>query len=203
MKTPQRAVFLDRDGVLNRTYLHQDGKTHPPASPEEMEILPGVAAACWALRRAGYLLIVVTNQPDVARGTQRMEVVEAINDKLLHQLALDDILVCYHRKKDNCFCRKPKPGLILAASNQWGIDLLQSFMVGDRWSDIEAGRSVRCKTILISESSGQIMQSKSDFQAPTLLEAADWILNIQQPIRRGKQPFCMCGGSRVLKGDRK
>jgi D-glycero-D-manno-heptose 1,7-bisphosphate phosphatase len=177
-----RAVFLDRDGVLNRNYLHQDGKTHPPTSPEETEILPGVPDACQALRRAGYLLIGVTNQPDVARGTQQRAVVEAINAKLLHHLSLDEIRVCYHDNQDNCPCRKPKPGLILDASHFWGIDLAQSFMVGDRWTDIEAGRNAGCKTIFISATSLQDSNlMKPDFQAASLLEAATWILKFSRP----------------------
>ena len=111
----RRAVFLDRDGVLNRAFLHADGKSHPPASPQQLEILPGVMDVCQSLRRAGFLLIVVTNQPDVARGTQRREVVEAINLELRRQLPLDDIRVCYHDEADNCPCRKPKPGMLLEA----------------------------------------------------------------------------------------
>jgi D-glycero-D-manno-heptose 1,7-bisphosphate phosphatase len=175
--TVHRAVFLDRDGVLNRTYLHQDGKTHPPASPEETEILPGVSDACDLLRQAGYLLIGVTNQPDVARGTQQVGVVNAINEKLLHHLHLDEIRVCYHDNQDNCPCRKPKPGLILAARDFWGIDLAASFMVGDRWTDIEAGQKAGCQTIFIGaipmvDADGR----KPDFQAASLLEAAVWIL---------------------------
>jgi D-glycero-D-manno-heptose 1,7-bisphosphate phosphatase len=172
----RQAVFLDRDGVLNRTYLHPDGKTHPPASPEELEILPGVPEACAALRRAGYLLIVVTNQPDVGRGTQRREVVEAIHEKLLEHLPLQEIRVCYHDNQDNCACRKPKPGLLLAASLARGIDLSQSFMVGDRWIDIEAGRNAGCKTVLLGAMPPEAARRKPDMQAASLLEAAQWIL---------------------------
>lgn len=183
----RRAVFLDRDGVLNRTYLHRDGKTHPPASPEETEILPGVPGACQALRQAGYLLIGVTNQPDVARGTQQAEVVEAINKKLRHHLPLDEIRVCYHDNQDNCSCRKPKPGLILTARDFWGIDLAQSFMVGDRWTDIEAGQRAGCQTIFIGTMpllDGD--RRKPDFQAASLPEAATWILKGHQPGLKGR-----------------
>lgn len=190
MKPMRRAVFLDRDGVLDRNYPHPDGKPRPPASLEELEILPGVPAACWALRQAGYLLIVVTNQPDVSRGTQRREVVEAINDKLRAALSLNDVFACYHDDKDNCSCRKPKPGMLLSASQSWGIDLAHSFMVGDRWTDIEAGRSVGCKTIFITGShSRKLSQKTADFLAATLLEAANWILEGQQPGLREKQTF--------------
>ena len=106
----KRAVFLDRDGVLNRAFLHADGKTHPPASPEELEILPGVLEACQSLRRAGFLLIVVTNQPDVARGTQRREVVEAINLELRRQLPLDDIQSLLSRRRPiTALAENPNP----------------------------------------------------------------------------------------------
>ena len=133
-----RAVFLDRDGVLNDVVL-RDGKPHPPASVEAMTILPGAADALLRLRQGGFRLIVVTNQPDVARGTQSREVVEAMNDKLRAALPLDEIIVCWH-EGDACECRKPKPGALLDAARRHGIDLSQSFMVGDRWRDIEAGQ---------------------------------------------------------------
>jgi D-glycero-D-manno-heptose 1,7-bisphosphate phosphatase len=105
----RRAVFLDRDGVLNRSFLYADGKTHPPQTPEQLEILPGVLGACLSLRRAGYLLIVVTNQPDVARGTQPWAVVEAINHHLWRQLPLNDVRVCCHDTPD-CSCRPQRFG---------------------------------------------------------------------------------------------
>jgi D-glycero-D-manno-heptose 1,7-bisphosphate phosphatase len=173
------AVFLDRDGVLNRAYLQPDGKTHPPASAGDVEILPKVPEACLALRRAGYLLIVVTNQPDVGRGAQKLEVAEAINATLLQQLPLDEIRVCYHDNGDNCSCRKPQPGLLLSASLAWGIDLAQSFMVGDRWSDIEAGRNAGCRTVFIGAKAPDQDGGGPDFQAASLYEAVAWILQGQ------------------------
>ena len=170
------AVFLDRDGVLNRVYLHRDGKTHPPASPDELEILPGVSKACGALRRAGFLLIVVTNQPDVARGTQSRVVVDAINHQLCRQLPLDDVRVCFHDNPDGCACRKPKPGLLLSAAEVWGINLTQSYMVGDRLTDIDAGQAAGCKTVLISASASVTGKSRPDFKAASLAEATGLIL---------------------------
>jgi len=172
----RRAVFLDRDGVLNRAFIHDDGKTHPPASPDELEILPGVVQACKELRQAGFLLIVVTNQPDVARGAQRQEVVEAINDVLCCQVHVDDVRVCYHDDPDDCACRKPRPGLLLEAARVWGIDLANSFMVGDRWKDIEAGRRAGCKNVLVERAYSEAEQSRPEFRAGLLAEAVDWIL---------------------------
>jgi len=198
-----RAVFLDRDGVLNRTYLHRDGKTHPPASPEETEILPGVPDACQALRRAGYLLIGVTNQPDVARGTQQIEVVKAINEKLLRHLPLHEIRVCYHDNQDNCACRKPKPGLILAAKDFWGIDLAESFVVGDRWTDIEAGQRAGCKTIFIGPAPlPDSDRGKPNFQTDSLMEAAIWIIKGQHSGVKVRQKPYTINAAQFLKGEK-
>lgn len=177
MGRTQRAVFLDRDGVLNRTYMCEDGKSHPPASPAEMEVLPGVLEACQSLRQAGFLLIVVTNQPDVARGTQSRTVVEAINETLRRRLPIDEILVCYHDNQDHCACRKPKPGLLLQAARAWGIDIAGSFIVGDRWTDIEAGQQAGCKAVLINTASLDARRCRPDFRATSLQEAATWILS--------------------------
>lgn len=177
MKRP--AVFLDRDGVLNRVLVHPDGKTHPPAAPQELEILPGVAEACKSFKEAGFLLIVVTNQPDVARGTQSQEVIEEINKLLQSKISVDEIRVCYHDTRDNCGCRKPKPGLLQAAARSFGIDFSKSYMIGDRWTDIEAGRAAGCKTVLISDSPPKEVRSRPDFQAKSLADAAKWILKWQ------------------------
>ena len=171
----RRAVFLDRDGVLNRTIVVQ-GTPHPPANLAELEVLPGVVQACAQLRGAGFLLIVVTNQPDVARGTQQRAVVEAINDALLSKVAIDDIRVCYHDDQDQCSCRKPQPGLLLQAAKEWQIDLSASFMVGDRWKDIESGRQAGCQTILIDGGYREAMQSTPDHRVRSLAEASEWIL---------------------------
>lgn len=172
----RRAVFLDRDGVLNRAILQDDGKTHPPASPGELEILPGAGEACAVLHQADFLLIVVTNQPDVARGTQSREVVEAINEALREQVHVDDIRVCYHDDQDNCLCRKPRPGLLLESARDWKIDLIASFMVGDRWKDIEAGRRAGCRTFFVDHELADVGRSRPDFRVASLFEAADWIL---------------------------
>jgi D-glycero-D-manno-heptose 1,7-bisphosphate phosphatase len=173
----RRAIFLDRDGVLNRVFLQADGKTHPPQTSEQLHILPGVPEACMSLRRAGFFLIMVTNQPDVARGKQSREEVEAINQALRQQVFLDEVRVCYHDNDDNCFCRKPKPGLLLDAAKDWAIDTGKSFMIGDRWTDIEAGRRAGCQTVLVNGSPDELLRCRPHFQAVSLFEAAAWILN--------------------------
>lgn len=172
----RRAVFLDRDGVLNRAILLH-GKPHPPANVAEFEILPGAVEACRALKEAGFVLIVVTNQPDVARGTQQRSVVEAINDTLLSVVPLDDIKVCYHDDQDHCSCRKPLPGLLIEAAKEWQIDLSASFMVGDRWKDIESGLRAGCRTILIGVDYGEEKLSAPDHRVHSLAEVPAWILS--------------------------
>ena len=142
------AVFLDRDGVINRAII-REGKPHPPANLEDVVFSPGTFEAIQVLRKSGYLVIVVTNQPDVAKGIQSRETVEAIHRLICQQLHVDDIKVCYHIDEDNCCCRKPKPGMILDAAKEYMIDLTQSYVIGDRWRDIEAGKAAGCKTILI------------------------------------------------------
>ena len=170
-----RAVFLDRDGVLNQAIV-RDGVPHPPQTVGELSLLPGVADACRDLKQAGFLLVVVTNQPDVARGTQSRSVVEEINGRLGSLLPLDAIRVCYHDDRDRCACRKPQPGLIISAAREFGIDPAESFMVGDRWRDIGAGRAAGCRTIYIDWGHPEPPRATPDHVAPTLGEAAAWIL---------------------------
>lgn len=172
--SPPAAVFLDRDGTINAAVV-RDGKPYPPASLDELVIVPGAHDALAALRAAGFRTIVVTNQPDVATGKQRREVVEAINDALRARLALDDVRVCYHVDRDGCDCRKPKPGLLLEAARDWQIDLGHSFMVGDRWRDVDAGRAAGCRTVLI-ESGYAERRSEPDFSVSSLAEACTMIL---------------------------
>ncbi len=141
----RRAVFLDRDGVLNRAFV-REGKPYPPQSLAELEILPRVAQSLDRSRAAGYLNIVVTNQPDVATGRQSRRVVEEMHALLGAKLAIDAFKVCFHVDSDQCVCRKPKPGMLLEAASELGIDIGQSFMVGDRWRDVAAGQAAGCRT---------------------------------------------------------
>jgi D-glycero-D-manno-heptose 1,7-bisphosphate phosphatase len=173
--TRRRAVFLDRDGVLNKTVVGPDGVPRPPPGPDQFVLLPGVDAACRELHALGFLLVVVSNQPDVARGTQRREVVEAMNEKLRERIPLDDIRVCYHDDVDHCDCRKPQPGMLLAAAQDWGIEMSASYMVGDRWRDIEAGSRAGCRTILVGDGSREPLSMTPDASLPSLARAAVWI----------------------------
>jgi D-glycero-D-manno-heptose 1,7-bisphosphate phosphatase len=172
-----RAVFLDRDGVINRA-LERDCKPFAPRSLTEFEILPGVPEACAKLKAAGLLLVVATNQPDVGRGTLKKEIVETIHSEMRRQLPLDRVEVCYHSGKEDpeCGCRKPKPGMLLRAARELGIDLAQSWMVGDRWRDVDCGHAAGCRTIFIDCGYAEELRQKPDFSAGNLAEAADIIL---------------------------
>lgn len=171
-----KAVFLDRDGVINRA-LVRDGRPFPPASLAELEILPGVAEALLRLRDAGFLLIVVTNQPDVARGTISKAVVDAMNAHLKATVPLTEIRVCYHDSTDRCECRKPSPGMLLAAAREHDIDLRRSFLVGDRWRDVEAGERAGCRTIFVDHGYREKQPNRWDFRVTSLPEAAQAILS--------------------------
>ena len=175
MNVAARAVFLDRDGVLNRAIIRA-GRPYTPAGLFEIELLPGAREACVALRAAGYLLIVVTNQPDIARGKQTREAIDAMNGWLQRELALDQVQVCPHDDRDACACRKPAPGMLLEAARQRNIDLAASFMVGDRWRDVEAGRCAGCNTVFINRGYRERQASSYDHEAPDLPAAVQWIL---------------------------
>jgi len=175
-----RAVFLDRDGVLNEAYI-RNGKPYSPDTVEEMVVVPDAADALGRLRRHGFRLIVATNQPDIARKRLTREQVEAMNAYLRGKLPLDEIEICPHDDADNCDCRKPKPGLLLNAARRDGIALDESFMIGDRFRDIEAGNSAGCRTILIGEGYGETFKAQPDAKFSSLTQAADWIL--KQPVK--------------------
>jgi D-glycero-D-manno-heptose 1,7-bisphosphate phosphatase len=171
----RRAVFLDRDGVINRAVV-RDGRPYPPVSAADLEILPGVAEALSRLKAAGFIVIVVTNQPDVARGTQSRETVEAIHAKLASLLPIDEFRVCYHDDNDRCGCRKPKPGLLVEAAAARGVALSQSVMVGDRWRDIEAGTRAGCRTVFVDYGYAERRPDAPDLVVHSLQEAADRVL---------------------------
>lgn len=176
--TERRAIFLDRDGVLIRTFV-RDGVPHPPSSLDEVEILLGVPAALAALKQRGFLLLVVTNQPDVARGSQSRARVDAINARLARELPLDGVYVCYHDTPDRCGCRKPAPGLLLDAAAEHGVDLADSYMAGDRASDIAAGQAAGCRTILLRHPYSGSCHIKPTFEVADLVEAAHCVLHDQ------------------------
>jgi len=173
----RRAVFLDRDGVLIRAVI-RDGKPYSPASVAELELVPNAAEALQRLKQEGFLLLVVTNQPDVARGIQQASVIEEMHGILKQRLPLDDILACYHDDSDGCDCRKPEPGLLLRAAAKHGVTLSASYMVGDRWRDIDAGAAAGARTVWIDHQYAE----RGPLSPPTarvssVAEAAEWILS--------------------------
>jgi D-glycero-D-manno-heptose 1,7-bisphosphate phosphatase len=169
------AVFLDRDGVLSRA-LMVDGQPRTPMRAADFEVLAGAAAACRRLRHAGYLLIVVTNQPDVARGLLPSAELEAMHATLRLKVPVDDVRVCPHDDDDRCGCRKPAPGMLVAAAKAHGIDLDASILVGDRWRDIEAGRRAGCRTVLVDHGWRERLPEGADAVAADLAAAVDWIV---------------------------
>ena len=177
----RRAVFLDRDGVLNKAYV-RDGKPYSPDTIEEMIIVPDAVHALERLRQHGFRLIVATNQPDIARGRLTRTQVNAMNRYLRSKLPLDGIEMCTHDDADQCDCRKPKPGLLLHAAEREEIELSQSFMVGDRYRDIEAGHSAGCRTILVGDGYRETFKAQPDVTVSTLTDAANWIL--KQPVTK-------------------
>ena len=166
----KKAVFLDRDGVINKAFI-KNGLPESPNSLSELEILPGVKESISRLKKLNFICLVVTNQPDVQRGKIKKNTIIKMNNFLKKKIELDDIFVCYHDDQDNCNCRKPKPGLLLQARKKWNVDFKKSFIVGDRWRDIQAGKKVGCKTIFLDYKYKDIKPKNPDFVTDTLLNA--------------------------------
>lgn len=169
----RRAVFLDRDGVLVET-LVRDNRAFAPVSLEEFKLEKDAGFHVGRLAEAGLLPIVVTNQPEMARGLIAPAILDEMHERLRKAVPVEDIFVCVHDAGGGCGCRKPKPGMLHAAAGKWGVDLTRSFMVGDRWSDVEAGRAVGCYTVLIERSYSGAAQP--DACASDLASAVDTVL---------------------------
>ena len=169
------AVFLDRDGVINAAVV-RDRKPYPPANVDALEIIEGVPDALASLHAAGFALVVVTNQPDVARGKTPRGTIDAIHDHLRAELPLDAIYACFHDDADQCTCRKPGPGMLLDAARDLGLDLPSSWMVGDRWRDIDAGIAAGCHTIWVNQHYAERAPTSFDVEVGSLAEAASVIL---------------------------
>lgn len=174
-----RAVFLDRDGVINAN-VERDGRPVAPTTLAEFRLLPGVADAVNRLKSSGFSIIVVTNQPDIATGRTSRETLDAMHAQLCGLMPIDDIRVCSHIDADNCHCRKPKPGLLLDAATEHGIDLARSYMVGDRWRDTEAGRAAGCLTIFVDYGYVQDGPHNPHKVVRSLPEAVSFILDREQ-----------------------
>lgn len=173
----QRAAFLDRDGVLNRAIV-RDGQPYPPQTVDELQFEPGARESVSLLRDAGFRTICVTNQPDVARGTLPRDVANDINRRVVDELGLDDLIACFHDGADGCDCRKPLPGMLLEGGRRWSVDLATSYMVGDRWRDVDAGIAAGCKTVLIDRDWRERQAEKQPHaRVASIVEATRWILS--------------------------
>jgi D-glycero-D-manno-heptose 1,7-bisphosphate phosphatase len=182
VRPSHRAVFLDRDGVINRP-LVREGKPYPPSSLVEFEILSGVPEACRVLKQLGFALVVATNQPDVGRGTLPRETVETIHAWLLQQLPIDRVMTCFHGGGafgDPCDCRKPRPGMLFQAAEALKIDLAKSYMIGDRWRDVDCGFNAGCSTIFIDWGYEEKLKRDPNFRARDLLSAVHLIEQLER-----------------------
>lgn len=145
---PVRAVFLDRDGVINQT-ISRAGKLTSPRTMDEFELEPGVIDALQVLRAARFKLLVVTNQPEIARGLLKADVLHRMTARLMESLPIDEVRICPHDDADGCRCRKPRPGMLLDLACRHGVDLVGSFLIGDRATDTRAGQAAGCSTIIL------------------------------------------------------
>jgi len=166
--TQHRAVFLDRDGTLNML-VERDGLRASPRYANQFRLLPDVDVAVERLHALGFLVFVVSNQPDVARGTLDRSELRQMMGVLLKAAPVDEIAVCPHDDNDACICRKPKPGLLTTLATRWDVDLTLSFMVGDSWKDVAAGQAAGCRTIYLG--SPDELQHTPDAVATSLVEA--------------------------------
>jgi D-glycero-D-manno-heptose 1,7-bisphosphate phosphatase len=174
-----RAVFLDRDGVISAN-VQRDGRPVAPTSMADFRILPGVEEATRRLKDLGFVLVVVTNQPDISTGRNTMATLELMHEEMRRRLPLDDIKICIHVDADRCDCRKPKPGMLIDAARERRIDLKRSIMIGDRWRDIEAGQAVGCLTIMIDWGDNCEKPSTPHKTVRSLPEAVAYIIGHEQ-----------------------
>ena len=170
----EKAIFLDRDGVINEAIV-KDGRPYPPKDISELILITGIKKLLYELKQKKYLIIVITNQPDVARKKTLKKDVEEINNYLLSNLPIDEIITCYHDNNDGCNCRKPLPGSILEAAKKYKINLNKSFMIGDRWRDIMAGRNANCKTIFIDYKYDEEVLAEPDYTINSIIEILEVI----------------------------
>ncbi len=169
-----RAVFLDRDGTLNKATI-RDGRPFPPETLKDFEFLPGVKEAIKLFRNLNYVPVVVTNQPDFARGKKSIDEINALNNLVRNELGIQDIYMCLHDDAEQCYCRKPREGLLLKAALELQLDLEVSVMVGDRWRDIQAGQRAGCKSFFIDNDYDEKRPQEPFHRVTSLLEVANFL----------------------------
>ena len=171
----RNAVFLDRDGVLNKAIVKQ-GRPYSPRDLNELVIMYEILPKLKLLKERGYLLVMFTNQPDVARGLVAKEHVDEINTKVANELAIDKIYCCFHDDGDRCSCRKPKPGMLWAAAKDLLVDLPSSFVIGDRAKDVGAGEAAGCRTLFVDYGYDEPPPPNSWFVSTSVTDCLDRIL---------------------------
>lgn len=178
MKT--RIAFLDRDGTLVETDIRR-GMPVPRHHSDRAILLPGVSEGCRRLRAAGFLLVLVTNQPDIARGLVTRAQVAAVNQQLQSLLGLDLVMVCEHDDHHTCRCRKPKPGLLFQAAQAFDVPLsADSVLIGDRWRDVGAGQAAGVRTILVGSGYEGEPETEPDFSVQSFSEAVNVIVSMRR-----------------------
>jgi len=178
----KKAVFLDRDGVINEV-IYRDG-SEKPSSPwdfEEFRLIPGIKRSLEELNKMGFYLFVISNQPDISRGLVKEGTTERINNIISEELPITEIRVCPHDDYHNCNCRKPKPGMIFELSKKWKIDLEESFLIGDNWKDIEAGKSAGLTCIIIDMAYNKSVDA--DYRAEKIEKAVELINSLSKNKR--------------------
>ena len=169
-----RAVFLDRDGIINYSVV-RDGKPYPPSNLQEFCYVDGIKEVLLELQRKGFQLYIVTNQPDVARGTTPRSIAESFHSKVLIDLPIKKIYTCYHDDSDKCDCRKPKPGMLYQAKSDFAVNLEGSFLVGDRWRDIDCGSQAGCTTIFVDYGYEESLKAQPSFVVKGVREVLEYI----------------------------
>ena len=173
-----RAVFLDRDGVINKV-IYRDGRPTSPRNIDEFEFEAGVGKALKRLRSAGFKLLVVTNQPELARGLVTIEALDLMTHRIVDALKIDEVRVCPHDNDDGCSCRKPQPGMLLELAEKYDLSLNDSYIVGDTWKDSRAGSSAGCKSIILDRPYNH--DDPADWRVPDLSSAVDVICGNRLP----------------------
>ena len=177
----KKAIFLDRDGVLSKTSL-VNGKSFAPRNLRDFKLYSDSTQSVKKLKSIGFMVFVVTNQPDVGKKLISRSTLEQMHNKLKKKTHVDGIYVCVHRQDENCYCRKPNPGMILDAAKKHHIDWKKSFVVGDRASDIEAGQKANCRTIFLKKKYYENAPTKQEATFLNLREATNYILK-QEKLR--------------------
>ena len=175
----KKAIFIDRDGIINKVVM-REGTVSSPWRLEEFEILPDVKECLGAFKKMGFLNIVFSNQPDISRGFLKIDDLDKMHKIIADKLPMDEIKFCPHDDKAHCSCRKPKPGLILEAVEKWSIDLEKSYVIGDSWKDIGAGKAAGCKTFLLRREYNKDFQKDYNFEVNNLKEMVEIIKKLDK-----------------------